>query len=62
MVKLMSKLRIIELFAGIGAFSKALKNQEIDYEILDAVEIDKYAIKSYNIIHNTNFEPQDIIK
>lgn len=30
------------------------------YEIIDAVEKDKYAIKSFNAIHGTNFEPQDI--
>lgn len=34
----------------------------IDIEIVDAVEIDKYAISSFNAIHNTNFEPQDITK
>lgn len=53
-------MRLIELFAGIGACSKALKNIGIDLEIVDAVEIDKYAIKSFNAIHNTNFEIQDI--
>ena len=56
------KLRIIELFAGIGACSKALENLNIPYEIVDAVEIDKYAITSFNAIHGTNFEPQDITK
>ena len=29
---------------------------------MDAVEIDPYAIKSFNAIHNTNFEAQDITK
>lgn len=53
-------MRIIELFAGIGACSKALENLGIDLEIVDAVEIDKYAIKSFNAIHNTNFGVQDI--
>ena len=48
--------------AGIGACSKALENLGYDIEIIDAVEIDKYAIKSFNAIHNTNFEPQDITK
>lgn len=56
----MNKLKVLELFAGIGACSKALERLGIDYEIVDAVEIDKYAIKSFNAIHNTNFEPQDI--
>lgn len=55
-------LRVLELFAGIGACSKALTNLGIGHEIVDAVEIDKYAIKSFNAIHNTNFEPQDITK
>ena len=56
----MSKLKLLELFGGIGACSKALKNIGIDYEIVDYVEIDKYAVASYNAIHGTNFEPQDI--
>lgn len=56
----MSKLKVLELFGGIGACSKALKRMGIDYEIADYVEIDKYAVKSFNAIHNTNFEPQDI--
>ena len=55
-------LRVLELFAGIGACSKALTNLGIEHEIVDAVEIDKYAIKSFNAIHGTNFEPQDITK
>ena len=53
-------LKILELFGGIGACSKALERLGIDYEIADYVEIDKYAVKSFNAMHNTNFEPQDI--
>lgn len=55
-------LKVLELFAGIGACSKALERLGISHEIVDAVEIDKYAIESFNAIHNTNFEPQDITK
>lgn len=55
-------LKVLELFAGIGACSKALTNLGIEHEIVDAVEIDKYAIQSFNAIHGTNFEPQDITK
>lgn len=58
----MEKLKVLELFSGIGACSKALERLGIDYEIVDSVEIDKYAVKSFNAIHNTNFEPQDICK
>jgi len=53
-------IRILELFGGIGACSKALERLGIDYEIADYVEIDKYAVASFNAMHNTNFEPQDI--
>lgn len=55
-------LKVLELFAGVGACSKALTNLGIDHEIVDAVEIDKYAVKSFNAVHGTNFEPQDITK
>lgn len=55
-------IRILELFGGIGACSKALEKLNIDYEIADYVEIDKSAVKSFNAIHGTNFEPQDICK
>lgn len=58
----MTKLRAMELFGGIGACSKALENLGLDFEIVDYVEIDKYAVKSFNAIHGTNFEPQDITK
>ena len=56
----MRKLRIMECFGGIGACSKALERLGIDFEIVDYVEIDKYAVASFNAIHGTNFEPQDI--
>lgn len=55
-------IRILELFGGIGACTKALQRLNIDYEIADYVEIDKYAVKSFNAIHGTNFEPQDVCK
>lgn len=58
----MKELKILELFGGIGACSKALERLGIDYKIVDYVEIDKYAVKSFNAIHGTNFEPQDICK
>lgn len=55
-------LKVLELFAGIGACSKALTNLGIEHEIVDAVEVDPYAVKSFNAVHGTNFEPQDITK
>ena len=40
--------------------TQALKRLNVDFEIADYVEIDKYAVASYNAINGTNFEPQDI--
>lgn len=60
--KIKNKIRLIELFAGIGSQAKALKNIGTDFEHYKVVEFDKYAIASYNAIHNTNFTTQDITK
>lgn len=53
-------IKIIELFGGIGALSTAFELEGIPFEIVDYVEIDKYAVKSFNAMHGTNFKPQDI--
>lgn len=53
-------VKVLELFAGIGACSKALEYGGKEYEIVDAVEIDKYAMSSFNAIHGTSFKVQDI--
>mgnify|MGYP000873113610 CR=1 FL=1 len=50
----------MELFGGIGAPRKALERLGVDFEIVDYVEIDKFAVKSYNAIYNENFETQDV--
>lgn len=56
----MKEISILELFGGIGACTKALKNMGMNVDVVDYVEIDKFAVKSYNVINGTNFEPQDI--
>lgn len=48
------KIKILSLFSGIGAFEKALTNLNIDYELVNYCEIDKFASKSYSLIHNIN--------
>lgn len=53
-------LRLIELFAGYGSQAMAFKKLGIPIEHHFVCEFDKYAIKSYNKIHNTDFEPIDI--
>lgn len=44
-------LRLIELFAGIGSQTQALKNIGIPHEVVAISEIDKYAIQSYEAMH-----------
>ena len=56
----MQKIRLIELFAGIGSQSTALDRLGVEYEHYRVIEFDKYAIKSYNAIHGTDFETIDI--
>lgn len=58
--KIKNKVRLIELFSGIGAQSMAMKRLGVDFEHYRAVEFDKYPMASYNAIHGTNFEPTDI--
>lgn len=53
-------IRLIELFAGIGSQAKALENLNIAFEHYRVIECDKFAIKSYNAIHGTDFEVSDI--
>lgn len=57
-----NKIRLIELFAGVGSQAMALRDIGADFEHWRVCEFDKYAIASYNAIHNTNFEPSDITK
>lgn len=59
-IKESKEMELIELFGGIGACTKALKNIGMNVDVVDYVEIDKYAVKSYNAINGTNFEPQNI--
>lgn len=55
-------IRLIELFAGIGSQSMALRDLGADFEHYRVVEFDRFAIASYNAIHGTEFEPTDITK
>lgn len=60
--KITKPIRLIELFAGIGSQHEALKRLGADVEPYKVVEFDKYAISSYNAIHDTNFKTSDITK
>ena len=61
-LKLKKPIRLIELFAGIGAQAKALENLGIEFEHYRICEFDKYAVASYNAVHGTNFQTSDITK
>lgn len=60
--KITKPIRLIELFAGIGAQAKALENLGVDFEHYRICEFDKYAVKSYNAIHGMDFVTSDITK
>ena len=58
----MNRIKVIELFAGIGSQAMALRNIGIDYEIIGISEIDKFAFKSYEAIHGKTCNFGDITK
>lgn len=57
---MINQIYLIELFAGIGSQAKALKNIGLNIIHHKVIEFDKYAIASYNAVHDTNFKPTDI--
>ena len=57
----MEPIKVIELFAGIGAFRKGLTNLGIPHTAIMS-EIDKFAVKSYNAIHGETPNLGDITK
>ena len=58
--KIDKPIRLIELFDGIVSQAMALRDIGADFEHYRVVEFDKYAIKSYNAIHGTEFPTLDI--
>ena len=59
-LKITKPLRLIELFAGIGAQAKALENLGVNFEHYRICEFDKYAVASYNAVHGQVFTTSDI--
>ena len=51
---------MIELFAGIGSQTQALKNAGIEHECVAISEIDKYALQSYELLHGKTLNLGDI--
>lgn len=48
------KIRYLSLFSGIGSPEMALRDLNIDYELVGFSEIDKNAIKSYCAVHGVD--------
>lgn len=57
-----NKIRLIELFGGVGSQAMALRNIGADFEHHRLVEWDKYAMLAYNAVHGTDFTTSDITK
>ncbi|HGA0311377.1 TPA: DNA cytosine methyltransferase [Streptococcus agalactiae] len=57
----MNKVKILELFGGIGAIRKAFINLKIPYEVVDYVEIDKACVKSYNALYEEDYKPKSVV-
>lgn len=57
-------LNVLSLFSGIGAFERALTNLKIPFNLLAYCELDKYASKSYSVIHGVpeSMNLQDVTK
>ena len=51
---IMKTIKLLSLFTGIGAFEKALDNNDIPYEVVNYCEIDEHASKAYSAIHNVS--------
>ena len=59
-LEIIKPIRLIELFAGYGSQAMAFKRLGVPIEHHFVCEFDKYAIKSYNAVHGTNYETIDI--
>ena len=55
-------LKVIELFAGVGAQRKALERVGIEHEVIGISEIDKYVLKVYESLHGKTHNFGDIRK
>ena len=55
-------VKLIELFAGYGSQAMALKRIGVNFENHVVCEFDKYAVKSYNAVHGTDFQVSDVTK
>ncbi|MFI3165321.1 MAG: DNA (cytosine-5-)-methyltransferase [Bacillota bacterium] len=62
MIKIKDNIKVVELFAGIGSQTQALKNLGVMHEVVARSEIDKYANISYEALHGNVENLGDITK
>lgn len=55
-------LKVIEMFAGLGSQTQALKNIGVEHQVVAISEVDKYVIKSYEALHGAVDNLGDITK
>lgn len=60
MVEVTKPIRILELFAGYGSQSMALRNLGAKFEHYKCVEFDEFAQTSFNAVHGTSFSATDV--
>jgi len=53
-------IKVIELFSGIGSQTQALKNINVEHEVVCVSDIDKFAHQSYEAIHGKTLNLGDI--
>ena len=56
------KIKILELFGGIGSPRCALRNLGIPTKAIDYVEILSNAVKAYNAMYDLSYKPQDVLE
>lgn len=56
-----NKIKILELFGGIGSARKALINLGIPHKLIDYVEIDEKACRTYNAMFPNKHSPQTVV-
>lgn len=57
----MSKLKILELFGGIGAPRNALELLDVNLKSVDYVETLPYAVYAYNQMFDNNYKPSSVL-
>jgi len=51
--------KVCDMFGGIGGFRIGLKKSNLDTKVVEYIEKDEYAVKSYNAIFKEKHDPRD---